>query len=184
MLPRRLFAITALLISFASLSAFAQVPSKPVPADPAILKAIDNDVWIPFSKAYAEMKAEPYLALHSKSLIRVLGDLHYVEPVDSFTKNMKGMFENLTKQKAKVSINFRFTERITGSDSASERGVYEFLITSPAGRTDKIYSRFHTFLKKEAGKWKIVMDYDSGEKGAVTEATYKAAFARDDYAKY
>jgi len=172
------------VLAFLPVFAFAQMPSKPVPADPSILKAIDNDVWIPFSKAYAELKVDPYLALHSKSLIRILGDLRYVEPYDSFTKNMKSMFTNLTKQKAKLSINFRFTERVTGIDTASERGIYEFIITDPAGKQNKSYSRFHNFLKKEGGKWKIVMDYDSSEKGTVTEATYKAAHARDDYAKY
>jgi hypothetical protein len=173
------------LLTCASLLAGAQqVPDKPKPADPAILKAIDNDVWIPFSKAYADMKVEPYIALHSKSLIRILGDLRYVEPYDSFTKNMKVMFENLTKEKAKLSINFRFTERITGVDTASERGIYEFIITNSAGKQNKIYSRFHTFMKKEGGKWKIVMDYDNSEKGLANEASYKAAFARDDYAKY
>ena len=64
------------------------------------------------------------------------------------------------------------------------RGFYEFTITDAAGRKTKIYSRFHTFLKKEGGKWKIVMDYDSNERGTVNEAAFKAAFARDDYAKY
>lgn len=176
--------LATLILSLVCLAATAQVPTKPVPADPAILKALDNDIWIPFSKAYAEMKADPYIALHSKSLIRIIGDVRYVEPYDGFTKNMKTMFDNLTRQKAKLSISFRFTERITGADTASERGIYEFILTDAAGKQNKTYSRFHTFSRKEGGKWKIVMDYDNGEKGAVTEATYKAAFARDDYAKY
>lgn len=176
--------IAVLILSLCSLAAMAQVPPKPVPADPAVLKALDNDIWIPFSKTYAELKVDPYLALHSKSLIRVLGDLRYIEAHDSFTKNMKDMFANLTKQKAKLSINFRFTERITGPDTASERGIYEFVITDTTGRQNKIYSRFHTFSKKEGGKWKIVMDYDNTEKGTVNEVAFKTAHAREDYAKY
>ena len=174
----------AVLSLLLSLGVMAQVPTKPVPANPAILKAVDTDVWIPFSKAYSDMKADPYIALHSKSLIRIMGDVRYVEPYGDFVKNMNTMFDNLSKQKAKISIEFRFTERIVNADTASERGFYEFTITDAAGRKTKIYSRFHTFLKKEGGKWKIVMDYDSNERGTVNEAAFKAAFARDDYAKY
>ncbi len=183
-MPHRFRFSIALLSLLLSLGAMAQVPTKPAPANPVILKAIDNDIWVPFSKAYSDMKADPYIALHSNSLIRVMGDVRFVEPYDGFVKNMKSMFDNLGKQKAKLSIEFRFTERIANADTASERGIYEFIITDSTGKKTKIYSRFHTFLKKEGGKWKIVMDYDSSEKGAANEAAFKAAFARDDYSKY
>ncbi len=159
-------------------------PVSPQPANPAILKAIDADVWLPYSKAFAEGKPADYIALHSKSLLRVMGDLKYVDPYDGFARNMTEMFDTLKKQNTKVSIQFRFTERIANQDTASERGVYEFTLTDAKGKVTRNYSRFHNFLKKEGGKWKIVMDYDSGEKGTVTEATFKAAFARDDYAKF
>ncbi|MBL8516552.1 MAG: nuclear transport factor 2 family protein [Betaproteobacteria bacterium] len=179
---KRIFAVAVLLIP---LAAFAQrPPSTPQPANPAILKAIDADVWIPYSKAFAEGKANDYIALHSKSLLRVMGDLKFVDPYEGFTRNMAEMFDSLKKQNVKVSIQFRFTERIANQDTASERGIYEFVMTDAKGKVTRNYSRFHNFLKKEGGKWKIVMDYDNGEKGAVTEATFKAAFARDDYAKY
>lgn len=178
----RAFAALLLLVP---VLAFAQrPPSAPLPANPAILKAIDADVWVPYSKAFAEGKANDYIAIHSKSLLRVMGDLKFVDPYDGFTKNMQEMFATLNKQKVKVSIQFRFTERIANTDTASERGIYEFTMTDAQGKVTKNYSRFHNFLKKEGGKWKIVMDYDSSEKGAVNEAMYKAAFARDDYAKY
>lgn len=177
-------ALAALLLLVPVLAFAQRPPSAPQPANPAILKAIDADVWLPYSKAYAEGKATDYIALHSKSLLRVMGDLKYVDPYDAFARNMQEMFDGLKKQNVKVSIQFRFTERIANQDTASERGIYEFVMTDAKGKVTKNYSRFHNFLKKEGGKWKIAMDYDSSEKGAVTEATYKAAFARDDYAKY
>lgn len=178
----RAFAAALLLVP---VLAFAQrPPSAPQPANPTLLKAIDADVWVPYSKAFAEGKANDYIGLHSKSLLRVMGDLKYVDPYEGFTRNMTEMFDNLKKQNVRVSIQFRFTERIANQDTASERGVYEFVMTDAKGKVTKNYSRFHNFLRKEGGKWKIVMDYDNGEKGAVNEAAYKAAFARDDYAKY
>lgn len=177
-------ALAAIILLVPILALAQRPPAAPKPANPAILKAIDADVWVPYSKAFAEGKVNDYIALHSKSLLRVMGDLKFVDPYDGFTKNMQEMFANLAKQNVKVTIQFRFTERIANQDTASERGIYEFVMTDPKGKVTKNYSRFHNFLKKEGGKWKIVMDYDNGEKGAVTEATYKAAFARDDYAKY
>ncbi|MDX2218067.1 MAG: hypothetical protein SF172_03510 [Burkholderiales bacterium] len=178
----RAFAAALLLIPVLALA--QRPPSAPQPANPAILKAIDADVWVPYSKAFADGRANDYIALHSKSLLRVMGDVKYVDPYDGFARNMTEMFDSLKKQNVKVTIQFRFTERIASADTASERGIYEFVMTDAKGKVTKNYSRFHNFLKKEGGKWKIVMDYDNGEKGAVTEATYKAAFARDDYAKY
>lgn len=165
-------------------SASAQVPNKPKSADPAVLKAIDADLWIPFAKAYSTLDADAYIALNSKSVVRILGDLKYIEPYDSFVKSTKGMFDNLKKEKAKLAINWRFTERIHSTDTAAERGIYEFILTDATGKQRKSYSRFHVILKKEAGKWKIVTDYDSEDGGTINEAAYKAAFAREDYAKF
>lgn len=162
----------------------AQVPTKPKSADAATLKAIDNDVWIPFAKAYTELNADAYIALNSKSVVRVLGDLKFIEPHDSFVKSTREMFDGLKKNKGKLSINWRFSERIHSADTASERGIYEFILTDAAGKQRKSYSRFHVILKKEAGKWKIVTDYDSEDGGTINEAAYKAAFAREDYAKF
>jgi len=182
MILRALGIAAFLLLPF---STFAQKPPASArSSNPAILKAIDADVWIPYSKAFEAGNANEYIGLHSTSLIRVMGDLKYVDPYAGFTKNMQDMFANLSKQRAKVSIQFRFTERIANQDSASERGIYEFTLTNAKGVSDKTYSRFHSFLKKEGGKWKIVMDYDNSEKGLANETSYKAAFARDDYTKY
>lgn len=169
--------------SFSGLSS-AQIPSAPKKADPAVLKAIDADLWLPFAKAYADLKPDAYIALNSKSVVRILGDLKFIEPYDSFVKSTQQMFASLSKGKARVAINWRFHERIHSADAASERGIYEFVITDAAGKQRKSYSRFHVLLRKEGGKWKIVSDYDSEEGGTVTEAAYKAAFARDDYSRF
>lgn len=177
-------ALATLLLLVPAIALAQRPPSAPQPTNPAILKAIDADIWVPYSKAFAEGKVNDYIALHSKSLLRVMGDLKFVDPYDGFVKNMQEMFDSLKQQNARVSIQFRFTERIANQDTASERGIYEFVMTDAKGKVTKNYSRFHNFLKKEGGKWKIVMDYDNGEKGTVTAAAYRAAFARDDYAKY
>jgi ketosteroid isomerase-like protein len=174
---------TASLLFLSQLSG-AQVPTTPKKADAATLKAIDNDLWIPFAKSYSDLNAEAYIALNSKSVVRVLGDMKFIEPHESFVKSTRQMFDGLKKNKGKVAINWRFNERIHNADTASERGIYEFILTDAAGKQRKSYSRFHVILKKESGKWKIVTDYDSEDGGTINEAAYKAAFARDDYAKF
>lgn len=183
----RTFAVSLALacaVFFTASNVDAQVPSAPKKADAATLKAIDADLWLPFAKAYADLDADAYIALNSKSVVRILGDLKFIEPHESFVKSTRQMFDSLKKSKAKVAINWRFNERIHSADTAAERGIYEFVLTDATGKQRKSYSRFHVVLKKEAGKWRIVTDYDSEDGGTINEAAYKAAFARDDYAKF
>lgn len=45
-------------------------------------------------------------------------------------------------------------------------------------------SRVPVLVRKEQGRWKIAVDYDSSEGGTIDEASFRAAHAMDDYAKY
>ncbi|HLP24106.1 MAG TPA: hypothetical protein VK477_00410, partial [Acidobacteriota bacterium] len=67
---------------------------------------------------------------------------------------------------------------------ASERGIYQFTLTQPDGKTEKFYGQFHTFSRKIDGRWQFVVDYDSNEGGTVDAAKYEAAAAVDDFSRF
>lgn len=180
MLHRFLLILGAALLP---LTASAQMPA-PKPANPEILKAIDQEIWLPFIKAFAEGKADDYIALHSRQLVRPMGDAKRIDPYDRWSAGTRGMFKSFADRGTKAAIDFRFLERIANEDTASERGIFEFSMTNAKGETQKSYGKFHVILRKEDGKWKILMDYDSSEGRTINAESFRAAHAMTDHAKY
>lgn len=178
---RRPFLLLAsCLLAFA---AAAQAPS-PQRADPGKLRALDREIWQPFSAAFAEGRVEDYIALHSRALVRVLGDERRIDSYDAWEKQTRAMFAALAARGVKAAIRFRFTERIAGTESASERGVFELTLQPAKGESRRVYGRFHVLARREDGRWKILADYDNSEGGRVGAADFEAAHAADDHARY
>ena len=46
------------------------------------------------------------------------------------------------------------------------------------------YGRFHTFARKEEGRWRIAVDYDSDEGGTIDDAAFAAGTEMDDVAAF
>ena len=172
--------LAAAALSFA---AHAQQPG-PRPADPELLKALDREIWQPFVRAYAEHKPEDYIALHSRQLIRVSGAQKSIDPYDLWVERTRAMFKSFADRGRRFSIAFRFTERIAGADTASERGIFEFTVIAPNAEPRRFYGKFHVLSRREEGRWKILSDYDSREGGTIDAASFAAAHAPDDYARY
>ncbi len=150
----------------------------------ALLEAINKDIWKPFSEAYQSLQAEKYLALHSKDLIRAEGGAKQVKNLVQYSENVRKMFDNLNQSGSKVTINFRFLERIINQESASERGIFEFALTNTKSEKQQFYGKFHVFSRQEKGVWKILVDYDSNENGTINAESYKAAFGLEEFEKY
>lgn len=185
-MPRRnVFVLLAALLLplFSSLPSLAQTPT-PKSTSPEVLKELDRDIWLPFIKAYGEGNPDGYIALHSKSFVRPMGDAKRIDTYEQWASGTRGMFKSFADRGAKMSIQFRFLERFANAESASERGIYEFTRINANGETRKAYGKFHVITRKEDGKWKILVDYDSTEGRTIDEAAFKAAHAQDDYAKY
>ena len=156
----------------------------PKPADPELLRALDREIWDPFVAAFAAGRADDYIALHSRSLVRVLGNAKRIEPYDQWAASTRAMFRSFADKGTAVAIRFRFTERIAGNDAASERGVFEFSMTPAGSEARRFHGRFHVLSRREDGRWKILSDYDSREGGTIDAASFAAAHAPKDYARY
>ncbi|MBX7220699.1 MAG: nuclear transport factor 2 family protein [Blastocatellia bacterium] len=146
-----------------------------------LLKEINRDIWLPFAKAFAEDKAEDFISLHSKDMIRAEGNGKRILSLSQYAENTRKSFKTRIEAGGKIEIHFRFLERIVNPQFASERGIFEFVAISPKGETAKFYGKFHVFSRKETGTWKILVDYDSNEGKTINEESFKSAAALDDF---
>lgn len=171
-----LLTITLICVSF-----FAQAQNTD---KKALWDAINRDIWKPFSEGYRTSQPEKYIALHSKDFIRGEGSNKQVKNLTQYAESVRQMFDNVVKDKAKLELNFRFLERIASEQSASERGIYEFIYTNIKGEKQTFYGKFHVFLRKENGVWKILVDYDSNENNTINAQSFQKGFGLEEFEKY
>jgi hypothetical protein len=150
----------------------------------ALLEELNCQIWIPFSDAYASGNPEPYLALHSPKLIRGEGNQKRVMNLVQYADAIRQAFQHWKAEGARPAVQFRFVERIVSEEAASERGIFQFHLTSATGEQRTFYGKFHVIARKEQGRWKILLDYDSSEGGTITEATYAAAHAMEEVERF
>jgi ketosteroid isomerase-like protein len=135
--------------------------------DRALLEQLNRDVWEPFRAAYRAYDTEGYLALQTADLIRAGGPRRLVQTYAEVAEETGPWFAGAAERGIALAIDFRFTERLAAGDAASERGVYRI----GAGET-VFHGRFHTFCRRSGGRWRIAVDYDSGDASA---AEFEAA---------
>jgi ketosteroid isomerase-like protein len=152
--------------------------------DSELLRELNQDVWHAFRQAYGARDAKAFLALHAPELIRAGGPDKQVHDFDEYAAQTEEWFTGLTERGESVGIEFRFLERIASVDLASERGVYRITAVRPSGEQRVFYGRFHTFVRKIDGTWRIAVDYDSDEGGTITDETFTAGAEIDDVAAF
>lgn len=171
-----------LLATGLTLSAFAQ--RAPAKQDPALLAELNRDLWLPFHEAYRDGDAEKYIALHLPDFIRGEGNAKVVRTLEEYADGVRRSFAIWAERQLTIDLQFRFLERIAKGAQASERGIYQFVLTGPDGKVQRFYGQFHTFARKVDGRWRFAVDYDSNEGGTIDEARYLAAAAVDDFSRF
>lgn len=122
--------------------------------------------------------------LHRPDFIRGEGGSEVGRTLEEYAIGVRRSFDAWQKRGLKIDLQFRFFERIAKGDLASERGVYQFTQTAADGTVQKFYGQFHTFARKQDGRWQFVVDYDSNEGNTIDEARYRAAAAVDDFSRF
>lgn len=136
-------------------------------------KEINEQVWHPFIKAFANGDDELFKSVHSKEVIRVMQDDRAILDYEQYFKKIPDSIEAKWSN-WKKNIELRFIQRITSDDKAFEVGFYKTTSrNSQTGEQRESFGRFHVLLRKENGIWKILMDADTGE-GASEENFNKA----------
>ena len=163
-----------------SADAARQVKSPPAESLP-FLKELNRDIWIPFMEAYAAGDADKYLALHTADFIRAQGDGQNTNDLAGYSERTRAGFKRGKEQGGKTTIEFSFFERFSNGKTASERGIYKYSYAPPTGEPWVGYGQFHVFSRKENGRWKIAVDYDSSEGRTVGEAEFLAGKRTEDW---
>lgn len=138
------------------------------------LAELNADIWRPYAAACAAGDTAAFLALHAPELIRAGGPGKTVVSFDRYAEQTRARHAGLSPA---VALEFRFTERITDGELASERGVYRLTATRADGDRSVFHGHFHTFARKIHGRWRIVVDYDNTD---ATPAGFAAATHSDD----
>lgn len=140
-----------------------------------IQQEINEQVWLPFIQAFGDGNTDAFMGVHSKDLIRSGRESKEVLNWDQYYQETKQGNESRAKSKGRISIELRFTERIGNEKQAIDVGVYKTSYTRRDGTIGASYGRFHVVLRKENGKWKILVDTDSSEGNTINEQSFLAA---------
>jgi ketosteroid isomerase-like protein len=163
----RWFAATALL-SVLLASAVAQQTSAQ--------QEIDEHVWRPFMAASNDFDADKFLSVQSKDLVRVAPDRSEVYGLDRYAREIRAGFQRARERKGlSRESEMRFLTRSAAGDLAHETGIFRSRVTLPGGEVRIRFSRFEMILRKEDGRWKILVDKDTAAGDAATEEEFQSA---------
>ena len=137
--------------------------------DAGLLAELDRDIYEPFRTSYGAYDAETYLALHTPDLIRVGGPRRVVQGYAEMAAEVGPWFSDAAAKGLPLAIDFRFSERLADGSLASERGIYRIEIDG-----EVLYGRFHTFSRKDGGRWRMAVDYDSDDGATLGDADWAA----------
>ena len=134
---------------------------------------INDDIWYPFVYAYSNFDADSFMSVHTKDVVRVARDGRSIQVGDEYAKSVQSRCKWGIENEAKRSIEFTFAERIHGADSGFEVGYYRVHFSQ--GDSEQVfYGKFQVVLKKVDGKWKIAVDSDTSQGGAVGEEDFNS----------
>ncbi|HYJ37487.1 MAG TPA: nuclear transport factor 2 family protein [Chitinophagaceae bacterium] len=130
----------------------------------SLQKQINEQVWKPFIKSFNERDTDGFMAVHSKEMSRVNQDGKSIYGYEKYYEENKTGNERGKQSGRKHSIELRFIQRIAGNNSAFEVGYYKTTSFQPNGEARSFYGKFHVLMRKENGRWKILMDADANDK--------------------
>ena len=130
---------------------------------------INDQVWKPFIKAFNDLDADGFLAVHSKDLVRSPRDSKTILTWDEYLQQQRKGNDWSKNNNTTRTLELRFTERIASATQAIEVGIYKTTNTNNKGESRSFYGRFHVVLRKENNIWKILVDTDSSEGNTIHE---------------
>lgn len=136
---------------------------------------IERDVWIPLLAASGSFDAEAFLAVQSRDLVRISVDSNEVYGLSRYQKEIRDGFPRAKARGIARKSEVRFLQRNHSDDLAHETGYFRSQVTMPNGDVRVRYSRFEFVLRKENGKWRILVDKDTADGGKITAEQFSAA---------
>jgi hypothetical protein len=137
------------------------------------VKEINEQIWRPFVASLTSGNNEGFKALHSKRITRVLVDDNVIKDFDKYFPPAQKKSNSANNKNTQLLFELRFDKRIANGKKAWETGYYKGTVTGSGKETRTYYGRFFVALEKENGRWKIIVDADTGKEA--TRENFEAA---------
>ena len=136
-----------------------------------ILKAGDtvgelDEYWNQVSQAVRTGDLEAYRATCHPDGVLISGKAKKSELLSQALIRWGSEFADTKAGKMKASVEFRFSRRIKGKDTAHETGIFLCSSKNKGEEWKKDYVHFEALLVKKGGDWKILMEF---QKSSATE---------------
>jgi ketosteroid isomerase-like protein len=140
-------------------------------------QAINEQVWRPFITAYNALDADAFMAVHTSDVLRIIRDSDKILAGNAYRQDMERNTAGARQRGSRRQIELRFTERFAQGNHAFETGYYKVVTRYSETEQYEFYGKFHVVLRKENGRWKIMLDSDTSqtENGPVTEKDFAGA---------
>ncbi|HET8648376.1 MAG TPA: hypothetical protein VFO85_22955 [Vicinamibacteria bacterium] len=143
--------------------------------DAAVQREIEAQVWTPLLTASNTFDAEGFLAVQSPDLVRVSVDTNEVYGLERYAAEIRAGFPRAKARGVTRRSEARFLTRTHSGHLAHETGLFRSESVTAAGERRVRYSRFEMILRREAGRWKILVDKDTAQGGTLTEEEFRRA---------
>ena len=134
--------------------------------DAARLRELDA-YWDTVSKAVREGDFESYKATCHDEGVLVSISKKTSQPISEALARWKQGFLDTKSGKIKANVEFRFSQRLGDHATAHETGMFYYSTVDAKGKRTDDFIHFEGLLVKQAGHWKILMEYQK------TKATKK-----------
>ena len=140
----------------------------------SILQAQDlvaelDEYWLRVSQAVKTGDLEAYRATCHPDGVLVSGKNEKSELLSQALIRWGKEFADTKTGKMKARVEFRFSKRIIGKDTAHETGIFLYSSQRVGEEWKRDYVHFEALLVKKKGKWKILMEF---QKSLATEAEW------------
>lgn len=122
-------------------------------------------LWAEISLSVAEGDFDAYAATYHPDAVLVNIGSASSEPIAVALTNWKPGFDDTKSGNKTAGVSFRFTQRLLGSTTAHETGMFHFWSQPDQGQLAESFVHFEALSVKKDGEWKMIMEYQK-EHGA------------------
>ena len=118
-----------------------------------------DEYWNRVSKAVRTGNLEAYRATCHPDGVLVSGKGQKSELLSNALIRWGKEFADTKAGKMQASVEFRFSRRIQGKDTAHETGIFLYSSRKKGEEWKREYVHFEALLVKKGGDWKILMEF-------------------------
>lgn len=130
-----------------------------------------DEYWNRVSKAVRTGNLEAYRATCHPDGVLISGKAKKSELLSQALIRWGKEFADTKAGKMQADVKFRFSGRITGKDTAHEKGIFLYSSKKKGEEWKKDYVHFEALLVKKDGEWKILMEF---QKSSATQKEWES----------